>query len=59
MATVDIGKPLLEKIKTFRMAKHSKGSSAIVVKIDKAKLDMDIEDTFNDIELEDLKEGEN
>ncbi|PWN35693.1 glia maturation factor beta [Meira miltonrushii] len=56
MATVDIGTPLLDKIKDFRMSKHSQGNSAIVVKIDKAKLEMDIEDEFNNITLEDLKE---
>ena len=58
MATVDIGTPLLDKIKDFRMSKHSQGNSAIVIKIDKAKLEMDIEDEFNNITLEDLKEGE-
>ena len=58
MATVDVGTPLLDKLKAFRLAKHSKGNSAIVVKIDKAKLEMDIEDEFHDIELDDLKEGE-
>jgi hypothetical protein len=57
MATVDIGTPLLDKIKDFRMSKHSQGNSAIVVKIDKSKLEMDIEDEFNNITLEDLKEG--
>ncbi|UZJ51671.1 hypothetical protein CBS101457_000991 [Exobasidium rhododendri] len=56
MATVDIGTPLLDKIKTFRMNKHSKGNSAIVVKIDKTKLEMDIEEEFNDVDLEELRE---
>lgn len=58
MATVDIGTPLLEKLKSFRLAKHSNGNAAIVVKIDKSKLEMDVEDEFQSIELEDLKEGE-
>jgi hypothetical protein len=56
MATVDIGTPLLDKIKQFRMAKHSEGNSAIVVKIDKAKLEMDVEEEFNNITIDELKE---
>lgn len=57
MATVDIGAPLLDKIKAFRLAKHSKGNLAVVIKIDKAKLEMDIEDELNNVELNELKEG--
>lgn len=56
MATVDIGTQLLDKIKQFRMAKHSEGNSAIVVKIDKAKLEMDVEEEFNNITIDELKE---
>lgn len=58
MATVDIGTPLLDKIKAFRLGKHSKGNSALVIKIDKVKLEMDIEDELNNLELDELKEGE-
>lgn len=57
MATVDIGTPLLDKIKSFRLAKHSRGNSALVIKIDKTKLEMDIEDELNNLELDELKEG--
>jgi hypothetical protein len=58
MATVDIGTPLLDRIKAFRMAKHSSGNSAVIIKIDKAKLEMDIEDELNNVDLDELKEGE-
>lgn len=57
MATVDIGSPLLDKIKDFRMSKNSQGNSAIVIKIEKSKLEMEIEEEYSNISLEDLKEG--
>lgn len=57
MATVDIGTPLLERIKAFRLGKHTQGNSALIVKIDKSKLDMDIEDELRDISLDELREG--
>ncbi|CAO1627491.1 unnamed protein product [Parajaminaea phylloscopi] len=55
-STVDIPPPLLSKLESFRMAKREAASAAIVIKIDKAKLVMEIEDEFDNISLEDLEE---
>lgn len=57
MATVDIGTPLLERIKAFRLGKHSQSNAALIIKVNKAKLDMDVEDELRDISLDELKEG--
>lgn len=59
MATVDIGTPLLDRIKKFRLAKHSQGNAALIVKIDKARLDMDVEDELSDVTIDELREGTN
>lgn len=57
-STVDIPPPLLSRLEAFRMAKRSAASAAVVIKIDKAKLTMDIEEEFDDIGLEELEDGE-
>ncbi len=57
-STVDIDPALLEQLKKFRLAKRSSGNAAIVIKIDKKKLLMSVEETFDDVSLEELSEGE-
>lgn len=57
-STVDIPPPLLKRLEAFRMAKRSASSAAVVIKIDKAKLTMDVEEEYENIGLEELEEGE-
>lgn len=57
-STVDIPSNLLERVKAFRMAKRSASSSAIVLKINKAQLVMELDEEYDEIALEDLEEGE-
>ncbi|PWN94254.1 glia maturation factor beta [Acaromyces ingoldii] len=58
--TVDVPGPLLDEIKAFRLSGSGSGgktsSSALVIKIDKAKLEMSIEDKWSGNELADLVE---
>ncbi|CEH12383.1 Glia maturation factor beta [Ceraceosorus bombacis] len=56
MATVDIPVTLLDKLKAFRMGKRNAGAAALVVKIDKKKLQMEMEEEFDDIGIEELQE---
>lgn len=56
-STVDIPSTLLSKLEAFRMAKRDASSAAIVIKIDKAKLVMELEDEFDQISLEELEDG--
>jgi hypothetical protein len=58
MKTVDIPTNLLERLKAFRMGKRSVGAAALVVKIDKKTLRMEIEEEFDGIALDELQEGE-
>lgn len=59
--TVDVPGPLLDQVKAFRLSgagsdgKHS--TSALVIKIDKSKLEMSIEDKWAGNEVADLVEG--
>ncbi|PWN29376.1 glia maturation factor beta [Jaminaea rosea] len=55
-STVDIPPPLLKRLEAFRMAKRSASSAAVVIKIDKAKLTMDVEEEYENIGLEELEE---
>ncbi|PWN23641.1 glia maturation factor beta [Microstroma glucosiphilum] len=55
-STVDIPKSLLEDLAKFRMAKRSSGSAAIVIKVDKKKLLMEMEEQFDDVSLEELED---
>lgn len=57
MATVDVPPPLLSMLKDFRMGKRSEGASALVFKIDKKKLQLELEESFEAITLDDLQEG--
>ncbi|PWN95797.1 glia maturation factor beta [Tilletiopsis washingtonensis] len=56
MKTVDIPTNLLERLKAFRMGKRSVGAAALVVKIDKKTLRMEIEEEFEGIALDELQE---
>jgi hypothetical protein len=40
------------------MAKRSSGSAAIVIKVDKKKLLMEMEEQYDDVSLEELEDGE-
>ncbi|KAF9425837.1 hypothetical protein BGZ94_007168 [Podila epigama] len=54
--TCDIDPSLLEKIEAFRFSKRSQGSSAIVCKINKDKLLIEIDSEEDSVSLEDLSE---
>ena len=62
MATVDVPPALIAELKKFRMAKQtalsaSNPASALVVAIDKNKLELVEEERHEGISLEDLVEG--
>jgi len=53
--TVDIPKAVKDELKKFRFAK-SNGISALVAKVNKRELIIQIEETYNDLTLEELVE---
>ncbi|KDN37815.1 glia maturation factor beta [Tilletiaria anomala UBC 951] len=53
-STVDVDPALLKQLEEFRMAKRSSGSAAIIIKIDKRKLLMSVEESYDDTTLEEL-----
>jgi hypothetical protein len=55
--TVDIPQSLKDSVRTFRFARRSQGSAAIVVKINKQQLIMEEVEQFSSISLDDLAEG--
>ncbi|KAF9444747.1 glia maturation factor beta [Macrolepiota fuliginosa MF-IS2] len=55
-STVDIPQDIKDALRKFRFAKRSKGSAAIVIKINKAKLIMEEVEQFDDISIEELAE---
>lgn len=61
-STVDIPTTVLDKLKDFRLNQRTTTSgtqsNAVVIKINKNALQMEIEDEFQGISLEDLQEGE-
>ncbi|EKM82439.1 hypothetical protein AGABI1DRAFT_111061 [Agaricus bisporus var. burnettii JB137-S8] len=54
--TVDIPQDIKDTLRKFRFAKRSKGSAAIVIKINKAKLIMEEVEQFDNISIEELAE---
>ncbi|KAK2466710.1 hypothetical protein APHAL10511_000968 [Amanita phalloides] len=52
--TVDMPQSLKTAIRDFRLSKRSGITSALVVKIDRAKLIMQLENEYNNITIEDL-----
>jgi hypothetical protein len=54
---VDIPQEIKDSLHKFRFAKRSKGSAAIVIKINKAKLIMEEVEQFDDISIDELAEG--
>ena len=56
--TVDIPKEVKDALRKFRFARRNQGHAAIVIKINKKELKMEVVEEFDDISLEDLAEGE-
>lgn len=54
--TIDIPESVKAEIKKFRYRKSSAGDTALVLKIDKNSLTLDIEDTLDGVTPEDLAE---
>jgi hypothetical protein len=54
---VDIPQSLKDSLRKFRFARRNSGSAALIVKIDKQKLEMEEVEQFDDISLEELAEG--
>ncbi|KIM48622.1 hypothetical protein M413DRAFT_437820 [Hebeloma cylindrosporum] len=54
--TVDIPQEVKDALRKFRFARRSAGSAAIVIKINKAKLIMEVAEQFDDISIEELAE---
>ncbi len=56
-ATVDIPQTVKDSLRKFRFSKRNSGSAAIVIKIIKAKLVMEVEEQYDNISIEELAEG--
>ncbi|KAF8689797.1 hypothetical protein AX14_003156 [Amanita brunnescens Koide BX004] len=52
--TVDIPQPLKTAIRDFRLSKRGDATSALVVKINRAQLAMQVDEEYEDITIEDL-----
>lgn len=56
-ATVDIPQVVKDSLRKFRFSQRNSGSAAIVIKINKAKLAMEVEEQYDNISIEELAEG--
>lgn len=56
MATVDIPQKVKDALRKFRFSRRSSGSAAIVIKINRKELIMEVEDQYDNISIEDLAE---
>lgn len=54
---MDIPQEVKDALRKFRFARRSAGSAAIVIKINKAKLIMEVAEQFDDISIDELAEG--
>lgn len=62
-STVDIPTTVLDRLKTLRMDQQrspARGTkcNAVIIKINKAALTMEVEDEFNGVEFDELQEGQ-
>lgn len=56
--TVDIPQALKTAIRDFRLSKRGDATSALVVKINRSQLAMQVDEEFGDITIEDLAKGQ-
>jgi hypothetical protein len=54
---VDIAEDVIKALRKFRFQRRSQGNAAIVIKINKAALNMVVEEEYDNISIEDLVEG--
>lgn len=56
--TVDIPQSLRTAIRDFRLSKRGDATSALVVKINRSQLTMQLDEEYGDITIEDLAKGQ-
>lgn len=54
---MDIAEDVTKALRKFRFQRRSQGNAAIVIKINKAALNMVVDEEYDNISIEDLVEG--